>query len=49
MKATLSWHPDKFEQKFGQLLREEEAKKIRDRVRALSSQYIELRHVLNAQ
>jgi len=49
MKATLSWHPDKFEQKFGQLLREDEAKKIRDRVRALSSQYIELRHVLNGQ
>lgn len=49
MKATLWWHPDKFEQKFGQLLREDEAKKIRDRVRELSSQYIELRHVLNAQ
>jgi hypothetical protein len=47
-KATLSWHPDKFEQKYGKLLKESEAQKIRTRVAALSSQFIELRQALNA-
>lgn len=46
-KATLSWHPDKFEQKYGKLLKESEAQKIRTRVAALSSQFIELRQALN--
>jgi len=45
-KATLSWHPDKFEAKFGRLLKASAAAKIRERVRELSSQYIELRQVL---
>ena len=49
MKATLSWHPDKFQQKYGSLLKEEETPKILERVAALSSQFIELRQVLNDQ
>ena len=46
-KATLHWHPDKFEQKYGALLKPEETKRIHDRVRELSARYIQLRHVLN--
>ena len=45
-KATLSWHPDKFEAKYGKLLKPSAAAKIKERVRELSSQYIELRQVL---
>tara|TARA_B100001741_G_scaffold301343_1_gene289462 strand:+ start:583 stop:2370 length:1788 start_codon:yes stop_codon:yes gene_type:complete len=47
MKATLSWHPDKFEQKYGKLLKPSEAEKIRKRVADLSAQFIEIRHVMN--
>ena len=47
MKATLNWHPDKFEAKFGKLLKASEADKIRARVAELSAQFIHLRQVLN--
>ena len=47
MKATLSWHPDKFEQKYGKLLKPSEAEKIRKRVADLSAQFIEIRQVMN--
>lgn len=47
MRATLSWHPDKFEQKYGKLLKPSEAEKIRKRVADLSAQFIEIRQVMN--
>lgn len=47
VKALQRWHPDKFSQRFGSLLRPDESERILARVKTVSQTIIELRQIFN--